>query len=111
MSYFSSMPTVSYGDSGNDVTTLQTALTSAGYSTKGIDGIFGDNTKDALHLFQSTKGLPQTDYAGDAVWSALSTQSSNSTTSSSSDSFVKGLVIAVIGGLTVKYLYDHFIQK
>jgi|GEM_PF-3234998 len=41
-----------FGCRNDDVETLQILLTSLGYDTKGIDGIFGVNTKTALKKFQ-----------------------------------------------------------
>jgi hypothetical protein len=38
---------------GEDVKNLQTLLLAAGYSPKGIDGIFGDNTNKALLAWQA----------------------------------------------------------
>ena len=45
-------------DKGENVKQLQVALTAAGYSTKGTDGIFGDNTEKALKAFQSKYASP-----------------------------------------------------
>ena len=36
---------------------IQQALTSLGFSTKGVDDIFGVNTRNAVMAFQRSKGL------------------------------------------------------
>ena len=45
------------GSRGNAVLTLQLELTSIGYNTKGIDGIFGYNTEQAVRRFQKKHNL------------------------------------------------------
>jgi murein L,D-transpeptidase YcbB/YkuD len=45
-------------DKGERVKQLQIALTAAGFSTKGTDGIFGNNTENALKNFQKKYALP-----------------------------------------------------
>jgi peptidoglycan hydrolase-like protein with peptidoglycan-binding domain len=42
----------SIGARGSDVIAIQTALTKAGYSTNGIDGVFGSETRDAVYLYE-----------------------------------------------------------
>jgi hypothetical protein len=45
------------GDSGDDVKTLQQALTGLGFSPGEIDGIYGQGTVAAVIAFQNNKGL------------------------------------------------------
>ena len=45
------------GSSGNAVYELQRNLTVLGYSTNGVDGVFGNDTKNAVISFQKAYGL------------------------------------------------------
>lgn len=49
--------TLKVGSKGTAVKNLQTNLTKLGYSTKGTDGVFGNNTKNAVISFQKAYGL------------------------------------------------------
>ena len=55
------------------VRALQQLLTAKGYSTKGVDGIFGANTDAALRKYQKAKGLTVDGICGKATWTALLT--------------------------------------
>ncbi|WP_409290667.1 L,D-transpeptidase family protein [Peribacillus sp. SCS-37] len=59
------------GSRGPEVFELQKKLTSLGYSTKGIDGIFGSNTEKAVKTFQMKKGLKADGIVGSATKKAL----------------------------------------
>ncbi|WP_409296046.1 L,D-transpeptidase family protein [Peribacillus sp. SCS-26] len=59
------------GSRGAEVMALQKKLTSLGYSTKGIDGIFGSNTEKAVKAFQKKKGLKADGIVGSATKKAL----------------------------------------
>jgi|GEM_PF-4315150 peptidoglycan hydrolase-like protein with peptidoglycan-binding domain len=78
------------GSRGTAVTQLQSNLTSLGYNTYGIDGDFGQNTKNAVVAFQKAHGLTQDGIVGtqtqSAIASAISSKSTSSTISSSSTS-------------------------
>ena len=50
-------PTLRKGASGNITKLLQEKLVSLGYSTNGVDGIFGKGTYDAVVKYQKAKGL------------------------------------------------------
>ena len=52
------MPVLKQGSKGTQVRALQTKLKALGFDPKGIDGNFGENTRDALVAFQISKGLP-----------------------------------------------------
>jgi peptidoglycan hydrolase-like protein with peptidoglycan-binding domain len=65
------LATISRGASGSEVSSLQQALTRAGYDTGGVDGDFGGNTRDALMKFQREHGLTPDGVAGPATWKAL----------------------------------------
>ena len=59
------------GDTGPAVRTLQTDLTKLGYSTGGVDGVFGAMTLQAVEAFQAAKGLPAHGLVGALTWNAL----------------------------------------
>ena len=61
---------VSYGSQGSDVTELQKLLNNHGYSLD-VDGIFGDNTKNAVTDFQQKKGLNVDGIVGTNTWGTL----------------------------------------
>ena len=45
------------GSRGEAVKTMQMMLTACGYDTHGVDGIFGNNTLNALRAYQADHGL------------------------------------------------------
>lgn len=59
------------GMRGAEVKQLQQALTNKGYSTKGIDGVFGPATEAAVKKFQKAKKLKVDGIAGPATKKAL----------------------------------------
>ncbi|TYR79311.1 L,D-transpeptidase family protein [Priestia megaterium] len=59
------------GDRSSAVQDLQRKLTSIGYDTKGIDGIFGSNTDIAVRKFQKDHGLAVDGIVGPATYKAL----------------------------------------
>lgn len=78
------MPTfnVQYGDNNDNVKMVQGLLEKAGYDTGGIDGIFGNNTLNALMKFQADKGLDVDGIIGPQTSSKLlSLPDSNNTVS------------------------------
>lgn len=75
---FSQQALASYGDSllywgsrGEYVKNLQRDLTSLGYDTYGIDGIFGANTYNAVVNFQKAKGITVDGLVGPVTKSLL----------------------------------------
>jgi len=58
------MPALRQGSSGPDVTALQQKLKDLGFDPKGVDGNFGQGTRDALIAFQQSKGLQADGVAG-----------------------------------------------
>jgi peptidoglycan hydrolase-like protein with peptidoglycan-binding domain len=48
------------GSKGNSVREIQTKLSALGFSTKGVDGIFGSNTEIAVKNYQSANGFDVT---------------------------------------------------
>ena len=65
------MPMVAFGDSGDAVTTLQTELNAQGYACGEADGVFGQNTLNAVIAFQTAKGLAADGIVGELTWGAL----------------------------------------
>ena len=55
----------------NTVVTLQSDLTRKGYSTKGIDGVFGGGSKSAVKAYQRAAGLEATGIAGSKTMKKL----------------------------------------
>jgi len=66
MNYFSNTNLLLKNNNSYDsnVLNLQSDLTTLGYSTNGIDGYFGDNTKAAVTAFQNDYGLDVDGIAG-----------------------------------------------
>ena len=64
-------PLLQYGASGNITKILQQRLTNLGYSTNGIDGMFGQNTKQAVMNFQKSRKLSVDGIVGKNTWSKL----------------------------------------
>ena len=65
------MPMVRMGDSGDAVMTLQTELNAQGYNCGEADGIFGQNTLNAVIAFQTANGLDADGVVGAQTWGAL----------------------------------------
>lgn len=65
------MRTLRRGDTGNDVRTLQTALTRAGYDPGAINGVFGAQTERAVKQFQRVLGLQEDGIVGPRTWAFL----------------------------------------
>jgi cell wall-associated NlpC family hydrolase len=59
------------GSYGSEVRTLQTKLTTLGYNTGTIDGIFGQNTKYAVMGFQKNYGLQADGIVGPITGQAI----------------------------------------
>lgn len=59
------------GSRGTAVTELQKNLTKLGYDTKGTDGIFGNDTKNAVLSFQRAHGLTADGIVGAGTQSAI----------------------------------------
>jgi hypothetical protein len=53
------------------VRVAQVALTLLGHNPRGVDGLFGNNTRKALNRFQTAKGLTKTDTLTDDAFDAL----------------------------------------
>lgn len=64
-------PLLKQGRKNTYVAVLQDALTALGYSTSGIDGIFGTNTKNAVIRFQRANNLTADGIVGCNTWRAI----------------------------------------
>lgn len=64
-------PTVRSGAIGSYVLVLQDALTKLGFSTNGIDGIFGNGTRNAVIAYQKSRGFTADGITGCMTWSRL----------------------------------------
>lgn len=71
-------PLVKFGSKGVYVAVLQDALNTLGYNAGAIDGIFGNNTKNAVLRYQRSRGLTADGIVGCNTWRALTQQVANS---------------------------------
>ncbi len=67
----SGYPTLRTGSRNTYVLILQDALNALGYSTKTLDGIFGNNTQQALKSYQSRNGLTADGICGCNTWKKI----------------------------------------
>lgn len=64
-------PILRKGCRGESVRKLQERLNYLGYSCGVVDGIFGDDTKDAVKAFQAERGLAVDGVVGQKTWNEL----------------------------------------
>ena len=64
-------PLLKEGARGNITKLVQEKLTNLGYSTNGVDGIFGSGTKSAVIKYQRVKGLSADGIVGQNTWKKL----------------------------------------
>ncbi len=67
---FTAEPTLKKGASGEDVRELQLLLNNYGYGL-GVDGKFGEKTRQAVMQFQASNGLKADGIVGDQTWAKL----------------------------------------
>ncbi|ESA36110.1 spore cortex-lytic protein [Leptolyngbya sp. Heron Island J] len=65
------LPILKLDDSGADVSRLQTRLADLNLYTGPVDGVFGEQTQQAVEQFQSQSGLSVDGIVGPATWLAL----------------------------------------
>lgn len=65
------METLRTGARGSLVQLLQLGLERAGFGSDSLDGIFGNNTREAVMSFQTSQGLTADGVAGPRTWDAL----------------------------------------
>lgn len=68
MTISKAIDTVYYGDVDQAAAGAQVLLKKHGYYGDVIDGSFGDNSLNALHRFQSAKGITRTNYVNGTTW-------------------------------------------
>ena len=64
-------PQISFGKKGVYVLIAQDGLNTLGYTTGGLDGIFGNNTRNTVVSYQRSKGLVADGIIGCNTWSTL----------------------------------------
>lgn len=74
--------TLRRGSRSGYVTRLQKALTALGYFTDKCDGSYGNNTEEAVKLYQKAKGLTDDGVAGRATLKAINKDVENGVTAS-----------------------------
>jgi hypothetical protein len=65
------VPDLSLGDRGPSVRMLETLLDEQHYGLRGVDGAFGEDTRDAVVAFQKVHGLPRTGEVTSVFWHVL----------------------------------------
>ena len=71
-------PLVRFGDKGVYVAVLQDALNTLGYNAGNIDGIFGNNTKNAVLRYQRANNLSTDGIVGCNTWRSITEKIKNS---------------------------------
>lgn len=69
--YSVQLPLLQLGTEGSAVTAVQALLVVRGYSPGGIDGIYGEQTAQAVTAYQAAAGLEADGEVGGDTWSAL----------------------------------------
>lgn len=64
-------PTLRLNNRGVYVLILQDALNALGYSTRSLDGVFGNNTRTALIAYQRNNGLGADGVCGCGTWTRI----------------------------------------
>ena len=67
----SGYPVLRYGNKGVYVCVLQEALNSLRYDTGGLDGVFGNKTRNSVIEYQKSRGLSQDGIVGNLTWNSL----------------------------------------
>jgi len=69
------MARVLFGDGaiGDIIKQIQQALTTAGFSTNGVDGWYGNGTHNAVSSFETSQGAAPTGLVDDGLWPVLMT--------------------------------------
>lgn len=67
----SGYPLTRFGSKGVYVLIAQDALNTIGLNTGGLDGVFGNRTKEAVMKFQADNGLSQDGIIGNITWRSL----------------------------------------
>ena len=106
------------GSKGPAVREIQQKLTSLGFGTKGIDGVFGSNTDNAVRQFQKSRGLKVDGIVSAETKNALGkttttkpTSPSTSVSLNESGTIKKGSKGAAVTEFNVSLLKKDIIQK
>ena len=83
-----------YGSSGNTVRTIQQKLSSWGYYSGEIDGIYGTQTMNAVKKFQTKNGLVSDGIAGPATLAAIGISSGSSQGSRDQNTYLLARIIS-----------------
>ena len=67
----SGYPLVRQGSRGPYVCITQDSLTYLGFNTNGLDGIFGNNTRNSVVAYQNSRGLKPDGIIGPITWNSL----------------------------------------
>lgn len=67
-------PAIRSGSKGVYVLIAQDGLNTLGFSTRGLDGVFGSNTRAAVIRYQSSRGLSADGVIGCNTWSTLQSE-------------------------------------
>ena len=67
-------PIIRQGSRGVYVCIAQDALTTLGYDTGGLDGVFGVKTANSVRTFQTRNGLTADGIIGNLTWNSLMSQ-------------------------------------
>lgn len=67
----SGYPVTRQGSRGPYVCIAQDSLTYLGFNTKGLDGVFGNNTRSATIEYQNSRGLNADGIIGPITWNRL----------------------------------------
>ena len=67
----SGYPLVRIGSKGVYVCILQDALTTLGYNTGGLDGVFGNKTREAVISYQNKNRLSADGIVGNLTWNKI----------------------------------------
>ena len=70
----SGYPQIRQGSRGVYVCIAQDGLTTLGYDTGGLDGVFGNKTNQAVRSFQTNNGLASDGIVGPLTWNRLMNQ-------------------------------------
>jgi len=65
------LPSLDVGARGSSVRTLEALLATRNYALRGVDGSYGDDTRDAVLAFQKVHGLTRTGRVDPALWRLL----------------------------------------
>ncbi|WP_273831829.1 peptidoglycan-binding protein [Guptibacillus sedimenti] len=84
-----SSSTLTVGDRGQSVTSIQSTLKSKGYYNYNVDGIFGPITEKAVKQFQSANGLSVSGVVDQATENALNAAEAKQEAPSSTDGVLK----------------------